>query len=69
MNKQEIKDYVLDWMDNNSEYYEGELEELVSKALDICIDKCLETIAPRSNSPTASADAEDLISVKEEFQK
>jgi len=27
------------------------------------------TIAPHSNSPTASAEAEDLISVKEEFQK
>lgn len=29
----------------------------------------LNTIAPRSNSPTASAEAEDLICVKEEFQK
>ena len=27
------------------------------------------SIAPRSNSPTASAEAEDLICVKEEFQK
>ena len=31
--------------------------------------KIRETIAPRSNSPTASAEAEDLICVKEEFQK
>jgi hypothetical protein len=27
------------------------------------------SIAPRSNSPSASANAEDLICVKEEFQK
>jgi len=37
--------------------------------VEIIEQKIRETIAPRSNSPTASAEAEDLISVKEEFQK
>ena len=33
------------------------------------LDEWYKVIAPRSNSPTASAEAEDLICVKEEFQK
>ena len=37
--------------------------------VEIIEQKIRETIAPRSNSPTASAEAEDLICVKEEFQK
>ncbi len=39
-------------------------QELNKKHLDLS-----NSIAPRSNSPTASAKAEDLICVKEEFQK
>jgi hypothetical protein len=43
--------------------------EDLDNAIELTYKYCLETIAPRSNSPSASAEAEDLICVKEEFQK
>ena len=38
MNRKSIKNKVLKWMDENAEFYEGRLEELVEKALDMCLD-------------------------------